>query len=239
MLPRAVNPVLFAFHQKCAGLAPVSDECIRVGTQSPKSSRSGRRIALLGKFPTKEITLLTLSGGVPKGGLALRYISAQGQRATARGKRDVPGQLSDSSFYSRQLCGGRGLPFSRWVRNFARDERGSVTIEAVLWLPFFFGLLMLTTDASLAFYGQARAFRTIQDANRALSVGRYTTTDETEAAIEKAFRAYARNAAVTTTTDDGIVTTVMRVPMTDFTLFNSLGVFNRRNMTIQARHFLE
>ena len=43
----------------------------------------------------------------------------------------------------------------RRLARFARGSRGSVTVEFVMWVPVFCGLLMLFADTSLAYMNQA------------------------------------------------------------------------------------
>lgn len=100
--------------------------------------------------------------------------------------------------------------FSRFKR-----EDGAVTVEAVLWIPFFVGCLMLLADAALVFYGQARALNVVQEANRGLSVGNFSTYADTETWIETALAGMSPNAEAAVTSDDGIITTVVRLPADD------------------------
>jgi Flp pilus assembly protein TadG len=150
----------------------------------------------------------------------------------------------------RRANGGRGLgvpngpaagagPIRR-ARRFARDEGGSVTVEAVLWLPFFFGILMLITDVSLAFYAKAQAFRIIQDANRAFSVRRVTDPDDVATAVEGAFATFAPSAnATTAVSSDGVVSTVMTFPIDEVILFVPLRSFADLTVTVGAQHYVE
>ena len=73
----------------------------------------------------------------------------------------------------------RGISSRRsWGKRFVKDDSGSTTVEAVLWMPFFMGLLALIVDASMLFNSQAQMLRFIQDANRAFSTGQLETTDQ-------------------------------------------------------------
>ena len=81
-----------------------------------------------------------------------------------------------------------------------------MTVEAVLWLPLLFGVLMLVADVSMAVYGKAQAFRLIQDTNRALSVHRISTAWEVKRFVEGSMRTWAPNAtARVCLSNDGIV----------------------------------
>ena len=69
----------------------------------------------------------------------------------------------------------------RFARRFIRHDNGGVTIEAVLWMPVFVALLCLVADASLIFGRQAEVLRVVQDANRAMSVGKFGTDGDIDA----------------------------------------------------------
>lgn len=68
-------------------------------------------------------------------------------------------------------------------KNFLRDQSGSATIETVLWLPFFAFFITFFVDVAMIFQGQARALKVIQEANRELSIGAYTSISDFEARV--------------------------------------------------------
>jgi Flp pilus assembly protein TadG len=129
------------------------------------------------------------------------------------------------------------------VRRFARDDAGSVTVEAVLWLPLFFGFLMLVADVSMAFYGKAQAFRLVQDTNRALSVGVYTTSAQARTALQAAMDSYlgARRSQVTMSLNStrSTVSTRVEIPIQNLMIFGALASGWGRNITVGAAGFLE
>jgi len=61
-----------------------------------------------------------------------------------------------------------------------RDERGSATIETVLWLPIFILFFALIVDASMVFNAQANLTRIVQDANRLCAVRQFTTAAQVQ-----------------------------------------------------------
>lgn len=131
--------------------------------------------------------------------------------------------------------------FGRFVTRFARDEGGSVTVEAVLWIPFFFGLLMLITDVSLAFFSRAEAFRLIEIGNRSFAVDPSAQTPEVEAWIEEQFASLSAGAQATTqaSATTGIVSTTLQYPASEVSLFNSLGVMGGWTITVRAQQYVE
>jgi Flp pilus assembly protein TadG len=57
---------------------------------------------------------------------------------------------------------------------FVRDERGSATIEFVLWVPVFVILLVATTDASILYLHHTEMWNVSRDVARRVSVGDMT-----------------------------------------------------------------
>lgn len=143
-----------------------------------------------------------------------------------------------------------------WVRSagrramtFAGDERGSVSVEAVLWLPFFFGFLMLVTDVSMAFYGKAQAYRIVQDVNRALSVGRITSTTQARTVLVNAMNSYFPNGdpypqntqliTVRLSNNNSVVSSTVVIPIRGLVVFTSLGGLMRGNVVVSSTALLE
>lgn len=128
-----------------------------------------------------------------------------------------------------------------FIQRFSRDEAGSVTVEAVLWIPFFFGLLMLITDVSLAFFSRAEAFRLIEIGNRSFSVRPGATTADVETWIEEQFDILSPGAQATTRVDagTGIVSTILEYPAREVSLFGSLGVMGGWTIRVRAMQYVE
>ena len=92
----------------------------------------------------------------------------------------------------------------RRARRFLEDDNGSATIEAVLWLPLFFAIILVVMDASMAFNAQTRAMRIVQDTNRAFAVGRIATLAEAEPMMLARVAGISPGAAAASEVVDGI-----------------------------------
>ena len=113
---------------------------------------------------------------------------------------------------------GRKRPSQRKVKSlerFLRDDDGSFTIEAVIWMPIFAIILALIFNISMVFFTESQLLRIVQDANRAFSLGRLDDTTATENYITNALAYLDTTVAVTTTLDGGIISTVLNVPAVD------------------------
>ena len=129
--------------------------------------------------------------------------------------------------------------FQRWVSRFRDDEAGSGTIEALFWFPIFVLFFVMIADTSLLFYGKAQALRVMQDGNRALSVGRLSSTDETRDFISAQLASLSEHAEVTTEVDNGLVISTVVMPSTDLMAVGSVPGFSRINISVTSQHFLE
>lgn len=181
-----------------------------------------------------------------RGGPALRCIPDQGQRPDARQERTPRKRSPDGGPAADRRRQGRAPGWS--PRRFARDEAGAVTVEALFWIPFFFSVLMLITDVSMAFFAKAEAFRIVQNANRLYSIqaeyadGQYMdTAAEVETWIETAYseRSLGADAITDVTTSTAVVSTRMTIPIPDVMLFNIFGTASDWVMTVNSQHYIE
>jgi len=138
----------------------------------------------------------------------------------------------------------KGVRKPRFVRRFMRDEDGSATIEACLWLPFFIFFFVLILDATTIFMNQARVHRIVQDANRQYIVGGFKTSVNEEQAlevwIEQSLASIAPSASATAQVDSrGLLTTQVSYPSGETDLTGATGVLGSLTMRVQAIHQTE
>lgn len=134
-----------------------------------------------------------------------------------------------------------GLSPRALSRKFLNREDGSVTIEAVLWLPMFMLFFVMIADVSLIFNGQSRLQRLVQDANRYYSVGRLTSDAETEAFLQAATANMSSDVEVETTYDNdlNLIVTVLSVPAKDLEAVGLISAFFDMRVTVWSTHMKE
>ena len=125
------------------------------------------------------------------------------------------------------------------IRAFARKERGSATIEAVLWTPIFLLLFGLLTDTSLIFGRQAEILRVVQDANRSLAVGHFLTVAEAKAYISTKVATFSRHSTVLVAINQGIISSSVSMPATDLTVTGLFQAFSNLTISVAASQMLE
>ena len=112
----------------------------------------------------------------------------------------------------------------RPIRRYRRDETGAVTIEAALWLPFFIIFLFGIVELALVFHGQSRILQIAEDANRAFSVGRFGSPEETAAWAKSALGPFSDEIETFTVLNKGVIYTSVSIPAAD--LAGNIGVFS-------------
>lgn len=127
----------------------------------------------------------------------------------------------------------------RKIDRFRRSEDGAFTVEAVMWLPVFLFLFCLIADASLIFGKQAQVMRIMQDANRAMSVGRITSASGAESYIERQIATLSKNAVVTTTVAGGVIVSTVVMPAGDLTATGFISSFTDLTIRVTAQHLTE
>lgn len=124
-------------------------------------------------------------------------------------------------------------------RTFRKGEDGSATVEAVLWLPVLFMVFAMAVDAAFLFFGQNRALRVVQDANRMLSVGRLTSEVEVEDYVKEQLASLSPNLTVDTTIALGEVKTLLDLPSNDIMATGLVRPLIGGNVHVQASHLVE
>ncbi len=71
------------------------------------------------------------------------------------------------------------------IRRFIRDQRGTATIEFVLWVPMYILVLVAATDASILYLTHTEMWNAARDTARRMSVGALTAADAPDRAREK------------------------------------------------------
>lgn len=122
---------------------------------------------------------------------------------------------------------------------FCRKEDGAATVEFVIWLPVMVFLLGLVADTAMIFGEQARVLRVVQDANRAMSIGRVRTVEDTQSMILAGIVRIAPNASVATTVNGGIISSTVLIPVTDLTATGLVDSFTDFNVAVFAQHLAE
>ena len=129
--------------------------------------------------------------------------------------------------------------FANVLAKFRNQETGAATAEFVLWIPMIALLFAIVADTAMIFGGQAQVLRVVQDANRAMSIGRLRTVEEAQDMILAGIINIAPNASVTTTVAAGLISSTVLIPVTDLTATGLVDSFTNFNVAVFAQHLAE
>ena len=136
----------------------------------------------------------------------------------------------------------RGMQGRAW--RFARDEGGSATVEAALWIPFFLLLLALIADASFLFHRQAEMLRAVQDVNRAFSTGQIESPEAVRDILIAQYAPLSQQVAAdsfvdTATVPSGIIRTSLSIPARDINSIGLIASLSNLTLTVTSQHYRE
>jgi Flp pilus assembly protein TadG len=124
------------------------------------------------------------------------------------------------------------------LKSFRRDERGSTTIEFVLWVPVLFGLLLFATDVTLAFMRQSHAWQVSRETARIVARhGMDEAAAETFAREKGTMGASVPEVDVSFEGMDVVVT--MSLEASSLTPFNTLGLLLGDRVSTRVTHAME
>jgi len=125
------------------------------------------------------------------------------------------------------------------ARGFRFREDGSATVEAVIWLPLFFFLIIFVLDASMMFNAQSRALRIVQDTNRALAVGQLAGVDEARAELRARMADLSPSAEVDAVITGNLAQTWVAMPLGEISLFNTFAGVESLRVTASSQQLIE
>ncbi|EAQ02780.1 DNA topoisomerase IV subunit B [Pseudooceanicola batsensis HTCC2597] len=112
-------------------------------------------------------------------------------------------------------------------------------METLIWLPLFVWMLAMAINVTFILFDKNQAFRIVQDANRTLSTGYLLTEAQTEAFISDRLATIAPDAVVSTTINDGIVTSNVSYQVDNLFLPHVVKDLMNMQIAISAQHFME
>ena len=130
------------------------------------------------------------------------------------------------------------------IKDFLQQERGSATIEFVLWMPIVLLILLLIVDASMLFMSRSHALRVLQDTNRLYSVGQFTGTTAERITQAQTYalnrlRGLSPSATAITTETNRVVRTQATMATREIAQVGFLGVMMDAQMVVFAEHRVE
>ena len=130
------------------------------------------------------------------------------------------------------------------ARRFVRDDQGSATVEAALWIPFFMLLLALIADASFLFHRQAQMLRAVQDVNRAFSTGQIASAETVRDILVAQYAPLSQQVTAesfvdTATIPSGIIRTSLSIPARDVNSIGLIASLSNLTLTVTSQQYRE
>ncbi len=123
-----------------------------------------------------------------------------------------------------------------WLKTsrFLRDERGSATIEFVLWVPVFVIILVAATDATVLYLHHTEMWNVSRDVARRVAVGDMTEADAA-AAVQNEMFLYSRAYTVATSNSTALdVKIQIQTSVSDASVFGFFGPVLGRYLTARV-----
>lgn len=127
----------------------------------------------------------------------------------------------------------------RFISRFFKEEDGATTIEALLWLPVFIGLMAATVDVSMVFNAHSRILGVVQDVDRAYSVGRLDTNSDAEDLVRSLLPYSSDSYTVDTTVTNGIIQTTVAMPMRNLVATGFFTQLLDLTLTVRDNRYME
>ncbi len=127
----------------------------------------------------------------------------------------------------------------RVAASFLNDEKGALTVEAVLWLPIWLGFFAFIADVSIVLHKQANAMRIVQDAHRIASLGWLETTNDVEATIVASLKRIAPSVSAESEINDGVLRTVVTMRSSELVAIGLITAISDVDMSFATVHMIE
>jgi len=115
-----------------------------------------------------------------------------------------------------------------------RCESGSISVEAVLWMPVYIFFIALIVDTSMMLHSRSTALRIIQDANRHAVIGYLVDDQEVVARVNTLMQRVSNNAVVEVTWGTGDIETVVRMPASDLQPLGLIPLLTDVEITVSS-----
>ena len=122
----------------------------------------------------------------------------------------------------------------RRIARCVRSEEGSISVEAVLWMPVYVFFIALIVDTSMMLHSRSVALRIIEDANRHAVIGYLVDGSEVSQRVSEQVQLISSNATVNVDWGTNDIETVVRMPASDLQALGLLSVMANLEITVSS-----
>jgi hypothetical protein len=142
---------------------------------------------------------------------------------------------------SNGTCGTQGTLNAKptMLSRFLKRESGSISVEAVLWMPIYFVFFALIIDVSNMMHSRSMAMRILQDANRHAVTGYLTEQAEVSEQIISQMQTISNSPNIDVAWTDADIITAVSYPARDAQIFGILAVFADFDLSVHSYNRFE
>ena len=124
----------------------------------------------------------------------------------------------------------RNSPFA----NFLKNERGTISVESVIWVPLFLVFFSMIADVANMMYSRSVATRIVEDANRLAITGWLRTDEQVKTHVTTAMKRIADAPNVQVAWNDQDLITVVTYAGNDVQPIGFLSIFTDMQLSVRA-----
>ncbi|MDD9921745.1 MAG: pilus assembly protein [Boseongicola sp.] len=128
---------------------------------------------------------------------------------------------------------------NRPFKTFCKQEQGTISVEAVLWLPLYLVFFAMIVDVSNMMHSRSVAMRIIEDANRHAVTGYLTNQEEVFSQIAVNMQSVSDSPSVDVTWTDDDIATVVSYPASDAQIIGLISMFTNIDLTVTSYNRFE
>lgn len=122
---------------------------------------------------------------------------------------------------------------------FMKQEDGTISVEGVLWLPFYMVLFALIVDVSNMMHSRSVSMRILQDANRHAVTGYLVAQDEVRSQIAAQMQTVTDTPDVQVVWNNDDIVSVVSYPAKDAQIIGLISMFSDLELTVHSYHRFE
>lgn len=128
----------------------------------------------------------------------------------------------------------------RRMSKFWNCESGSFTVEAMIWIPMFFFLMIFALNVSMVFVQESLILRVVQTVSREHSLGLYRDDAEAELDLSNQLSHLGANVTVDVSKSFKMATASVQVPAVDLMPMQFLrNTFSGVEIDVTSNHLVE
>lgn len=146
---------------------------------------------------------------------------------------------SSNSVPSIRVFSTHNVSLKSSLSRFFKQEDGTISVEGVLWVPFYMVLFALIVDVSNMMHSRSVSMRILQDANRHAVTGYLVEQAEVASQITAQMQTVSDAPDVQVVWNDDDIVSVVSYPAKDAQIIGIISMFSDLELTVHSYHRFE